>query len=251
MTENSLHFLSLASALLYCAAFGLLFLHKKASFAVWICGCAANGIIIASNFAANGYVPFVSMYQVLTFLAFTFALVYCYVSRVYDGGFMKGYFIIMQAIVMSGVAFMEQNAKWAFPPALRSAYFIPHVLSYMISYTLVAVAALVCTVNLFKKSAIYAKGVYSLVRTAFPFMLLGMFLGALWANACWGNYWSWDLKEAWSLVTLLSLCIYLHFRRSRALSKHAEIFVIIALVFELITLLFVGMFDANSIHSYS
>lgn len=34
---------------------------------------------------------------------------------------------------------------------------------------------------------------------------------AIWANACWGRYWSWDPKETWSLVTwiIYSTCLHL------------------------------------------
>ena len=124
----------------------------------------------------------------------------------------------------------------------------------MVSYTLVAVAAILCVASFFlegKEKVKYEKGMYNLVLTGFPFMILGMFLGALWANACWGNFWSWDNKETWSLVTSLALCIYLHFRRQVNLKKYAKWFVILAFVFEIITLFFVGMFGGDSQHAYS
>ena len=28
---------------------------------------------------------------------------------------------------------------------------------------------------------------------------LGIFIGAIWANVSWGQYWSWDPKETWAL----------------------------------------------------
>ena len=156
---------------------------------------------------------------------------------------------------MLGVFFMGRTAsEWSFPPALQSAYFVPHVFSYMISYTLVAVAALLAVISFFvdsREKQKFEKGIYHLVLTGFPFMVLGMFLGALWANACWGNYWSWDNKEVWSLVTVLSLTVYLHFRRQASLSKYAKLFVILAFLFEIITLFFVGMFGGDSVHAYN
>lgn len=164
-----------------------------------------------------------------------------------------------QAVIMTGVFFMEASASvWTFPPALQSAYFVPHVFSYMISYSLVAVAAILCVLSFIagkKKERdtvlLYDKGIYNLVCTGFPFMVLGMFLGALWANACWGNYWTWDNKEIWSLVTVMMLSVYLHFRRHSALQKYAKYFVLAALVCEVITLLFVNMFGGDSLHTYN
>ena len=36
---------------------------------------------------------------------------------------------------------------------------------------------------------------------------MGIVIGAVWANISWGNYWSWDPKEVWALITLL---VYLY-----------------------------------------
>ena len=168
---------------------------------------------------------------------------------------MKPYFMLFQGIIMTGVFFMGRVASvWNFPPALQSVYFIPHVFSYMISYTLVAVAALMCIISFFLKDdnkIRYEKAVYHLVITGFPFMVLGMLLGALWANDCWGNFWSWDLKETWSLLTVMTLSVYLHLRRTADYKKYAKVFVIAAFIFEIITLFFVGMFNSESIHAYN
>ena len=258
MTGTALRLLCLGAALLYYAAFALSYLKGKRSarisLALWIAGIVLNASIVANNWIVNGYMPFVSMYQVLTFLGVTFGLVYVYMRYMHNGAFMKRYFMISQAVIMTGVFFMAQNAEWHFPPALQSAYFIPHVFSYMISYSLVAVGAILCLLTFFvrkEERKKYERGMYNLIVTAFPFMVLGMFLGALWANACWGNYWAWDNKEVWSLVTVLSLSVYLHFRRQEKLSKYAKYFVLAAFVFEIITLFFVGMFGGDSMHAYS
>ena len=32
----------------------------------------------------------------------------------------------------------------------------------------------------------------------------------VWANVSWGNYWSWDPKETWALITLMIYAIPLH-----------------------------------------
>ena len=251
------HILSIVCAMFYLSAFGCCFKDKaqRISSALWGMGTAINGLIVISNWIVNGYMPFVSMYQVLTFLSLTYTLVFIYIRYRFKGGFMKPYFMIFQSIIMVGVFFMGRVASaWNFPPALQSAYFIPHVFSYMISYTLVAVAALMCIISFFlngENKLQYEKAVYHLVITGFPFMVLGMLLGALWANACWGNFWSWDLKETWSLLTVMTLSAFLHFRRTAVYGKYAKILVIIAFVFEIITLFFVGMFDDSSIHAYS
>ena len=96
--------------------------------------------------------PFVSMYQVLTFLGVTYSLVYVYVRYWHNGKFMKPYFMAFHGLIMVGVFFMGRTSpEWTFPPALQSAYFVPHVFAYMISYTLVAVASVLCIISCFSK----------------------------------------------------------------------------------------------------
>ena len=259
LTGEVRHYIAIAAAVCYLSAFGTCFskgkLVQRLSLGFWILGTSVNAVIVANNWLVNGYVPFVSMYQVLTFLGVTYTLVYVYIRYMHNGGFMKPYFNLFQGIIMLGVFFMGRTAsEWSFPPALQSVYFIPHVFAYMVSYTLVAVAALLAIVSYFVdfgEKRKFEKGIYHLILTGFPFMVLGMFLGALWANACWGNYWSWDNKEVWSLITVLSLTVYLHFRRQASFAKYAKIFVILAFVFELITLLLVGLLGGDSVHTYN
>ena len=259
LSDGIRHMLAMVCAVFYLLAFGAWLggelKLKKISSLMWAVGTVTNGLIVISNWVVNGYMPFVSMYQVLTFLGVTYSLVYVYVKGRFKGEFMKPYFMLFQGVIMVGVFFMGRTSSaWTFPPALQSAYFIPHVFSYMVSYTLVAVAALLCAVSFFQKGENklkHERAVYHLVLTGFPFMVLGMLLGALWANACWGSFWSWDLKETWSLVTVMTLSAYLHLRRTTDFSKYAKVLVILAFAFEIITLFFVGMFDSGSIHSYN
>lgn len=39
---------------------------------------------------------------------------------------------------------------------------------------------------------------------------LGIFIGAIWANISWGQYWSWDPKETWALITFMVYAVAVH-----------------------------------------
>ena len=95
------------------------------------------------------------------------------------------------------------------------------------------------------------KGIYDLVLTAFPFMTMAMLWGAVWANEVWGNFWSFDAKENWALMTWLMYTAYLHFRRHASLKKYAKIFVILGFVCMLVTMIGVNMMGGSSQHAYS
>ena len=39
-----------------------------------------------------------------------------------------------------------------------------------------------------------------------------LIFGAVWAKVAWGDYWSWDPKEVWALITWFAYALYLHTR---------------------------------------
>ncbi len=56
---------------------------------------------------------------------------------------------------------------------------------------------------------------YRVIGLGFPLLTIGIIAGAVWANAAWGSYWSWDPKETWALITWLVFAAYLHARITR------------------------------------
>ena len=44
---------------------------------------------------------------------------------------------------------------------------------------------------------------------------LGMITGGVWGELAWGDYWTWSVKETWTLVTWLACTLYYHVRRRR------------------------------------
>jgi len=57
--------------------------------------------------------------------------------------------------------------------------------------------------------------IYKSVAISFPLLTLMIIAGAYWANKTWGNYWSWDPKEDWALITWLTYAGYIHMRLTR------------------------------------
>lgn len=104
-------------------------------------------------------------------------------------------------------------------PALQSPWFIPHVVIYMISYAVLAAACLTTLIgyyNYLKTNTIDQDNLrlaMNLVYPGFALLTIGMLLGAVWAKIAWGDYWSWDPKETWALLTWLfyMLCIHLDY----------------------------------------
>ena len=61
-------------------------------------------------------------------------------------------------------------------------------------------------------SAAIEEIMYKAIAVGFLFFTIATILGALWAKAAWGGYWSWDPKEVWALVVWLNYATWLHLR---------------------------------------
>ncbi len=114
-------------------------------------------------------------------------------------------------------------------PALRSPWFVPHVIVYMFAYAVMGIATILAVRFLWltrKPIAVVRQAHKSvevtdlrlcdtLVRIGWGFLTMGMVMGALWAKQAWGDYWTWDPKETWAAATWLSYLLYLHLRQGQ------------------------------------
>ena len=94
-------------------------------------------------------------------------------------------------------------------PALQSPWFKPHIIAYMLAYTLMASAAVIALYQMIKGPS---GQVENIVYTGLSLITIGMLFGALWAKEAWGHYWSWDPKETWAAITWFAYLVYIHYR---------------------------------------
>jgi ABC-type transport system involved in cytochrome c biogenesis permease subunit len=147
------------------------------------------------------------------------------------------------------------------PPALQSWLFAPHVAVYMFSYIFMAKATfqaacqLVGTTSNSNENLLAPEqATYQMVRIGFVLLTLGLILGSWWGKLAWGDYWGWDPKELWSLVSWLIYLGYFHFRYMFG-KKHARInsyWAIAGMAAIVITLLWVNLSRIfGGLHSYA
>jgi len=148
----------------------------------------------------------------------------------------------------------------ALMPALQSPWFAPHVIVYMIAYAVFGVAAinalyLLIRMNKSGKQPSSISLCDNLVYVGCSFLTIGMLLGAIWAKAAWGHYWSWDPKETWAAATWMGYLLYIHFRLQKpAESKTA--FYLLIFSFLLLQICWFGVnylsaAQGNSVHIYN
>ena len=97
-------------------------------------------------------------------------------------------------------------------PALQSAWFMPHVAVYMFSYALLGVATLMALYCLVKRNEGVLPAIDNLLGGGVALFTVGMLTGALWAKQAWGEYWSWDAKEAWAAAAWFVYLAAIHLR---------------------------------------
>ncbi len=224
-----------------------------------------------------GHAPFQTLYEVLLYGALCTALSLVAVvvtnrlhqggvRRVAIGGGLGALSMALVALVVGPGHGYYGDDGLSLPPALQSVFFVPHVMVYLFGYGAAMVAAFAAVLQLV---ASWPSGPGSLVSEAaareldriayrnvclaFPFLSIGLGLGTAWAWYAWADYWSWDNKEVWALVSWLIFVVYLHLRRVRGWQgRPASWFVVgggVAIVF---TLLLFGYLPAShfSVHRY-
>ena len=152
-------------------------------------------------------------------------------------------------------------------PALVSPLLSVHVFTAAFSYACFALAAGLAALDLIRskkgnRPAAEAdsasdgeaadkllKALNRIVNAGFFLLTVTIVLGAVWANAAWGAYWSWDPKETWALITWIIYAIYLH-QRSGMKKRHAELLLIVG--FGLVIFTFFGTnYLLKGLHSYA
>ncbi len=113
-------------------------------------------------------------------------------------------------------------------PSLRSVWLQLHVLTTLIGYAALGMAAAIALARLLQTtsqegeervwlpSAASSESIMErIVALGFPWLSLGILTGAFWAQNAWGRYWGWDPKETWTLITWLWYLLILHVRTLR------------------------------------
>lgn len=125
--------------------------------------------------------------------------------------------IVLAALILAYVTVFGLKGKHLLP-VLRSPLLPIHVISIMLSYTLLAITMGIGIAALIPRRVVdeaarkeRLKDVSLVFLYPAVFLLaFGIFVGAVWANISWGGYWGWDPKETWALVTMLLYSAALH-----------------------------------------
>ena len=141
-------------------------------------------------------------------------------------------------------------------PVLRSPFFSLHISTIVTAYVLLLGIMIVGIIALIKPKdqarMERLKGLsMAMLYPAVALLAIGIFIGAVWANVSWGNYWSWDPKEVWALITLLVYAAPLHDKLWKSFQKPMffHIYGILAILSVLFTYFGVNLL-LGGVHAY-
>jgi cytochrome c-type biogenesis protein CcsB len=173
--------------------------------------------------------PFSNMYESLILFSWAIILIYLVLEFVYKVRLVGAPAAILALTAIAAASFFNNTIE-PLVPALKSNWLTYHVITCFIGYAAFAISAGVSLVYLsLKVSGKIGNGKdaserfsnlkrelqsfnYESIRFGFLFLGVGIITGAVWANEAWGTYWSWDVKETWSLITWIVYAIIIHFK---------------------------------------
>ena len=142
-------------------------------------------------------------------------------------------------------------------PVLRSPLFSIHISTIVTAYALLLGILVLGVIALFRPKDLARmerlKNIsMAMLYPAVALLAAGIFIGAIWANISWGNYWSWDPKEVWALITLLIYAAPLHEKLWKSFQKPLffHIYSILAFLSVVITYFGVNLI-LGGVHAYN
>jgi cytochrome c-type biogenesis protein CcsB len=211
-----------------------------------------------------GNIPVTNFAQSLSFLAWLMAIV-SFILMLRTRMQVLGAFVAPCVAAAVGAAMLlTRRGRLVIPDSLRSVWLPVHVTLAFLGDALLMVAAGVSLAYLVHESRLKAKRPmssagesmpslekldrinYRLLGWGFVMLSLGIVSGALWADATWGHFWSWEPQESWSLVTwllyaaLLESRIAAGWRGRRAAALTLAVFTVLLGSFLSVSLLFPG-----------
>lgn len=216
------------------------------SFLALTFGLALRWIISGNIPMSNGYE---SMLTVAWFVMLISILMQLRIRIVMVFGFLiSGFFLLVSHINQMDPAIGQMM------PVLNSPLLSIHVSIIIMSYALLSLTFICGIMGICLRS--HGEELQALSRIflypALTTMGFGIFIGAIWANVSWGNYWSWDSKETWALITFMIYAVVVHTQSLPVFRKPLVYHIYITLAFMSIAMTYFGVnYFLTGMHSYA
>ena len=232
------------------ASFGAERLRMVAVAMLW-CSLAISVTLMALEWIIGGHIPLSNTFETLQALVLALEVLLLVAAR--RNALLLGLGMFFTGALALVAHLVEVNpAVTPLMPVLHSRWLSFHVSLVMTSYAFFGFTFILALAALLRPSteakmrrmslAMLYPGVYLLG--------LGIITGSVWAEVSWGEYWSWDPKETWALVTMVLYAVPLHpYFKSLLQPRFYHLYMLFAIL--AVAMTYFGVNFLNSMHAYS
>lgn len=218
----------------------------------WVTGCAGYLFLLsltARGVAVNDW-PLASTYELILLSAAAVAVTYALtIPRRLEtiGAICAGVTAFLLAVLALARTPAAARVPHVSPPAFQGIWFPLHAITTALGYGGLFLAGCAGLFRLVTRTSDWAESslpgdlealAWRGLAWGYPWLTLGMTLGALWGWRTWGQYWTWSPKEVLTLLAWGVFTLAFHTRRQRGWRgrPHAAVLVagLIAIVLTLV-----------------
>ena len=220
---------------------------------------------LAMRWYISGHAPWSSGYESMLFISWATCLGGIIFSR-------RSEITLSLTAVLSGLTLLVASMSWMSPeitnlvPVLKSYWLIVHVSVITASYGFLGIGALLGFLNLIlmifrnkhnsNRINFTIRELVNVIQITLMvgllMLIIGSFLGGVWANESWGRYWGWDPKETWALVTILVYTFICHMHRIPGLKGNFQMSAAALVGFSSVLMTYFGVnYYLSGLHSYA
>lgn len=240
---------------------------RRISLATMGAAFAALTFCGALRWIVSGNIPMSNGYETMLLVAWLVMLLSMAASRRFPialtfGFLMAGFFLLVSHIGQMDPAITN------IMPVLNSPLLSIHVSVIMLAFALLSLTFICGVTALAIAAAHRLRGSAGsteaplaslqllsrlLLYPALAALGIGTFVGAVWANVSWGQYWGWDPKETWALITLMVYAVAAHTDTLPALKRPLCFHAFMAAAFLTILMTYFGVnyFLGSGMHTYA
>ncbi len=242
----------------------------KVIFILFVLAFFAHTFNLGLRWYISGHAPWSNSYEAMLYISWTILLAGILFAK-------QSIFALSSTGIFSGITLFVAHLSWLDPqittlvPVLKSYWLTIHVSVITASYGFLGLSAMLGFITLIlyimvsllkdeeSKSQIIINIKESVkinelsMTVGLGLLIIGNFLGAIWANESWGRYWGWDPKETWTLVTVVIYAAIIHIRYVPKFANAHFLFSSLSLVaYSTVLMTYFGVnYYLTGLHSYA
>jgi len=241
----------------------------KLTFYLLIFGFIFHTFGLALRWYVAGHAPWTNGYESMIYISWAIAISGIIFSK-------QSHLALSCTAILSGITLFVAHLSWLEPqittlaPVLKSYWLTIHVSVITASYGFLALSCLLGFFSLILYIFANAKNenerffrILLSIKEAsrineisiligIILLVIGNFLGGIWANESWGRYWSWDPKETWAFISIIIYAFVLHMRLVPGLRGRWAFHVAAMFAFCSMVMTYFGVnYYLSGLHSYA